>query len=63
MWEYKAPGAQCFTAPVKPKARHLFSPVNARELSDIFSARKLFLFFLLLNVVFTKTFVIYSMRV
>lgn len=37
MWEYKAPGAPCFTAPVKPKARQLLSPTSPRGSIDVFS--------------------------
>lgn len=28
MWEFKAPGAPCFSAPVKPKARQLLCPIS-----------------------------------
>lgn len=37
MWEYKAPGAPCFTAPVKPKARQLLSPTSPRGSIEVFS--------------------------
>ncbi|XP_037920959.1 protein unc-80 homolog [Hermetia illucens] len=39
MWEYRAPGAPCFIAPVKPKARNLLSPPSPRESSDVFPPR------------------------
>lgn len=29
MWEYRSPGATCFMAPVKPRARQLMSSMSA----------------------------------
>lgn len=34
MWEYRAPAAHCFLAPVKPRARQLFNIVNSNESMD-----------------------------
>lgn len=43
MWEFKAPGAPCFSAPVKPKARQLLSPTSPRG-SLVFSTSKSYIF-------------------
>lgn len=41
MWEFKSPGAPCFTAPVKPKARHLLNSVSSSTSAEmIVDARK-----------------------
>lgn len=36
MWEYRAPGAACFTAPVKPKARQCLNSVSSATSAEIF---------------------------
>lgn len=35
MWEYRAPGAPCFTAPVKPRARHLLNSMSAGTSTEV----------------------------
>ncbi|XP_052902471.1 protein unc-80 homolog [Anopheles moucheti] len=40
MWEYRAPNAPCFTAPVKPKARNLLSSVSTTPSPEVFSPSK-----------------------
>ncbi|XP_041761318.1 protein unc-80 homolog isoform X1 [Anopheles merus] len=41
MWEYRAPNAPCFTAPVKPKARNLLSSVSTTPSPEVFSPKKM----------------------
>uniref|UniRef100_A0A1B0BUY8 Uncharacterized protein n=1 Tax=Glossina palpalis gambiensis TaxID=67801 RepID=A0A1B0BUY8_9MUSC len=40
MWDNRAPGAPCFTAPVKPKARNLLCAPTPKGSTDIYSGRK-----------------------
>jgi len=40
MWDNRAPGAPCFTAPVKPKARNLLCAPTPKGSTDVFPARK-----------------------
>uniref|UniRef100_A0AAG5CN78 Protein unc-80 homolog n=1 Tax=Anopheles atroparvus TaxID=41427 RepID=A0AAG5CN78_ANOAO len=40
MWEYRAPNAPCFTAPVKPKARNLLTSVSTTPSPEVFSPKK-----------------------
>lgn len=40
MWEYKTPGAPCFSAPVKPKARQLITCLSGRNVTPESSERK-----------------------
>ncbi|XP_059219265.1 protein unc-80 homolog isoform X7 [Stomoxys calcitrans] len=40
MWDNRAPGAPCFTAPVKPKARNLLCAPTPKGSTDVFSGRK-----------------------
>ncbi|XP_067617924.1 protein unc-80 homolog isoform X6 [Eurosta solidaginis] len=40
MWDNRTPGAPCFTAPVKPKARNLFVAPTPRGSTDVFPGRK-----------------------
>lgn len=37
MWEYRAPNAPCFTAPVKPKARNFLNSVSTTPSVEVFS--------------------------
>ncbi|XP_017489203.1 PREDICTED: protein unc-80 homolog [Rhagoletis zephyria] len=40
MWDNRAPGAPCFTAPVKPKARNLLCAPTPKGSTDMFPGRK-----------------------
>jgi len=40
MWDNRAPGAPCFTAPVKPKARNLLCAPTPKGSTDVFQGRK-----------------------
>ncbi|XP_058983127.1 protein unc-80 homolog isoform X4 [Musca domestica] len=40
MWDNRAPGAPCFTAPVKPKARNLLCAPTPKGSTDVFTGRK-----------------------
>ncbi|XP_039948637.1 protein unc-80 homolog isoform X7 [Bactrocera tryoni] len=40
MWDNRAPGAPCFTAPVKPKARNLLCAPSPKGSTDVFPGRK-----------------------
>ncbi|XP_038122393.1 protein unc-80 homolog isoform X5 [Culex quinquefasciatus] len=40
MWEYRAPNASCFIAPVKPKARHYLNSVSTTPSVEVFSPKK-----------------------
>ncbi|EDW38859.1 GL13705 [Drosophila persimilis] len=40
MWDNRAPGAPCFTAPVKPKARNLLCAPTPKGSTDVFPTRK-----------------------
>lgn len=40
MWEYRAPNAPCFTAPVKPKARNFLNSVSTTPSVEVFSPKK-----------------------
>ncbi|XP_055525794.1 protein unc-80 homolog isoform X1 [Wyeomyia smithii] len=41
MWEYRAPNAPCFTAPVKPKARNFLNSISTTPSVEVFSPKKL----------------------
>ncbi|XP_064553290.1 protein unc-80 homolog [Drosophila montana] len=40
MWDNRAPGAPCFTAPVKPKVRNLLCAPTPKGSTDVFQGRK-----------------------
>lgn len=40
MWEFKAPGAPCFTAPVKPKARHILNTSSSTTSVELYPGGK-----------------------
>ncbi|XP_058813943.1 protein unc-80 homolog isoform X3 [Topomyia yanbarensis] len=40
MWEYRAPNAPCFIAPVKPKARNFLNSVSTTPSVEVFSPKK-----------------------
>lgn len=52
MWEYRAPNASCFIAPVKPKARHYLNSVSTTPSVEVFSPSK--------TVVFTLASIFYK---
>lgn len=35
MWEYRTPGAPCFSAPVKPRARYLLNMMCTADSTEI----------------------------
>lgn len=40
MWEYRAPAAQCFIVPVKPRARQLLNQSSTPPSGEVFLGRK-----------------------
>lgn len=40
MWEYRAPAAQCFIVPVKPRARQMLNQTSTPPSGEVFLGRK-----------------------